>query len=317
MLGSVALKLRRAAVLEHGYSCLNAAVTVALHVKVFDGIVLATDSAVTHRVSVPPIMCFFVIHQVYNSADKLFHLHRELPVAAMFFGLGRYRAGKYLVAFQELSPAVDGSRPELPSALDIDNFTVEDVAKRASAMFAQAATDAGMTKWPDAPRGLGYVVAGISTDCDQAEVWSLRFEGATLEPEPEPVVKPNDYGYKAYAQPEPVNRLFKGYDEALRTALINSGVDKLGQTRTEAGRRSTRFSVSVELDPVQAGCPCRMLSSWPDYIVETTEGYARYRLGPDTVGGPVEVASISPHEGFKWIHRKHYYGPALNPGEQT
>jgi hypothetical protein len=49
------------------------------------------------------------------------------------------------------------------------------------------------------------------------------------------------------------------------------------------------------------------------YVVDTTVGYTRYVLGPDTVGGQVEVAGISRHEGFKWISRKHYYSPALNP----
>jgi hypothetical protein len=32
-----------------------------------------------------------------------------------------------------------------------------------------------------------------------------------------------------------------------------------------------------------------------------------------TVGGPVDVAFISKHEGFVWIKRKHYFKPDLNP----
>ena len=49
------------------------------------------------------------------------------------------------------------------------------------------------------------------------------------------------------------------------------------------------------------------------FFVETTSGFAHYSLGPDVVGGPVEVAGISRHEGFKWISRKHYYRQDLNP----
>lgn len=32
-----------------------------------------------------------------------------------------------------------------------------------------------------------------------------------------------------------------------------------------------------------------------------------------TVGGPVDIAFITKHEGFVWIKRKHYFDPALNP----
>lgn len=32
-----------------------------------------------------------------------------------------------------------------------------------------------------------------------------------------------------------------------------------------------------------------------------------------TVGGPIDVAFISKHEGFVWIKRKHYFDPHLNP----
>ncbi|MEV6559278.1 hypothetical protein AB0M22_26430 [Nocardia sp. NPDC051756] len=54
--------------------------TVAVWVKVFDGIVLSTDSATT--------LAHPLGEQVYNNADKIFNLHRALPVAAMTWGLG-------------------------------------------------------------------------------------------------------------------------------------------------------------------------------------------------------------------------------------
>jgi hypothetical protein len=37
-------------------------------------------------------------------------------------------------------------------------------------------------------------------------------------------------------------------------------------------------------------------------------------MGPDIVGGPIEVAGVNLHEGFKWINRKHYYSLELNQG---
>lgn len=34
-----------------------------------------------------------------------------------------------------------------------------------------------------------------------------------------------------------------------------------------------------------------------------------------TVGGELDVATVTKHEGFKWINRKHYYSRELNPLE--
>ena len=50
--------------------------TVAVAVKVFDGIVLAADSATTLQLPAGGA-------HVYNNASKVFHLHRKLPVGAM------------------------------------------------------------------------------------------------------------------------------------------------------------------------------------------------------------------------------------------
>jgi hypothetical protein len=49
-------------------------------IKVHDGLVLATDSAMTVQLQDGS-------HQVYNNADTIFNLHRRLPVAAMTWGL--------------------------------------------------------------------------------------------------------------------------------------------------------------------------------------------------------------------------------------
>lgn len=283
--------------------------TVALYVKVFDGIVLATDSATTLGATSPTGQ---PIQQVYNNADKIFHLHRQLPVAAMTWGQGVVGPASISSLSKSFRLRLMGRDPNFSQdELDITNFTVKDVAERASKMFAQAAKDAG---WNQFPNELGYLVVGISSNCDQAEAWLLEFSGTTLAPKPRQVLKDVDYGYRAYAQPDAVNRLFNGYDDRLRETLITAGTAQ-GLDRKQAEQQIDAALGAYKLDPVQPGMPLPDAIELARFMVETTEGYARFRLGADTVGGPVEVASISPHEGFKWINRKHYYSPALNPGE--
>jgi hypothetical protein len=297
------------------FSCDIDRVTVALYVKVFDGIVLATDSATT--LSRKGFLGIGKTDQVYNNADKIFHLHREIPIAAMTWGLGVVGPASISSLSKSFRLGLMGRDPGYADGpIDVTSYTVEDIAQRASRMFRQAANGAGLSKWPSE---LGYLVAGISSDRAQAESWLLRFTGKELEPQPELVLSENQYGFRAYAQPEAVNRLFNGYDDRLAEMMFMSAVQeaqKQGQPADVAKAQVEKVLAGFHLDPVQEGMPLPDAIALARFMVETTEGYARYRIGPDTVGGPVEVASISPHEGFKWISRKHYYSPALNPGEQ-
>jgi hypothetical protein len=48
-------------------------------------------------------------------------------------------------------------------------------------------------------------------------------------------------------------------------------------------------------------------------LVSLTALKRRVSLAVETVGGPIDVAFISKHDGFVWIRRKHYFKPELNP----
>jgi hypothetical protein len=51
------------------------------------------------------------------------------------------------------------------------------------------------------------------------------------------------------------------------------------------------------------------------WLVHVTMGYQRFNVlqQPKTVGGSIELAAITKHEGFRWIERRHFYSPHLNP----
>jgi hypothetical protein len=49
------------------------------------------------------------------------------------------------------------------------------------------------------------------------------------------------------------------------------------------------------------------------FLVETTKGFVRFATSRSkTVGGPIEVAAITKHEGFKWVQRKHFFPSEFN-----
>jgi hypothetical protein len=51
-------------------------------------------------------------------------------------------------------------------------------------------------------------------------------------------------------------------------------------------------------------------------LVDLCRMYYRFHEGAQIVGGPIEVAAITKHEGFKWIKRKYYYSRELNPARE-
>jgi hypothetical protein len=55
-------------------------------------------------------------------------------------------------------------------------------------------------------------------------------------------------------------------------------------------------------------CYCDLPKHIARGLVETTKGFIRFSITrKKTVGGPVEIAAITKHEGFKWVQRKHFF----------
>lgn len=62
-----------------------------------------------------------------------------------------------------------------------------------------------------------------------------------------------------------------------------------------------------------AGMPIADAIELARFMVETTIKFVGFNLQHETVGGPIEIATITKHEGFKWVQRKLFYTAAMNP----
>jgi hypothetical protein len=166
--------------------------TVAVLVKVFDGLVLATDSATTVSLSDGST-------QVYNSADKIFHLHRELPIAAMTWGLGQVGPASVSTVAKDLRDRLMGQAGTDFEGWKMikDAYTVEAVTKRLAEMFHTLLSQQGIDL-PD--KCLGTLVAGYSANASQPEAWLLYLDGKGDAPEPQLVAPPDSSGYITFAQ---------------------------------------------------------------------------------------------------------------------
>ncbi len=276
----------------------GAALTVAVLVKVFDGVVLATDSATTVELDAGGA-------QVYNTANKIFHLHRRFPIAAMTWGLGNIGAASISTLAKDLRRRFMGNDLEHTDWTLGETYSVRAVADRlVEMMFDElyAPTMAGTGVSP----ALGFLVAGFSANDRQSEAWLVIMDDFSVRPTPVLEVGQDASGWGAYATPFPAMRLFNGFDPRIREEL--------------RPQLSPDDFAKVELalenamgQPAYPAMPFGDAIALAKFLVEVTIGFSRYLLGPDTVGGPVDVAGISRHEGFRWISRKHYYPAELNP----
>lgn len=276
--------------------------TVAIVVKVFDGIALATDSAVTVMVDGQ--------QQVYNSASKIFHLHRDLPIAAMTWGLGSFGVVSSASLAKDLrTRLMGGSERHRDWTLDPASYTIREVSERlVDLMWREVFVKRFQHGPPASPAG--FLVAGYSAGRTSSEAWRVELVDANTEPVPELAIETETVGWLSFAQATPTERLWNGIDReflgALKERLTPAAFAEVGRIYEES---------KVMRAPTLGAMPLPDAIGLARFMVDLSSSYTHYLPGPDSVGGPVEVASVSRHEGFRWISRKHYYDLKLNPRE--
>lgn len=278
--------------------------TVAIVVKIWDGIALAADSATTLRLDDGS-------SQVYNSANKIFHLHRELPIGAMTWGLGSIGPASIATLTKDLRARLMGrDAAHKDWELDPDTYTVEGVANRlVEHLHGELFSQVFGTHNPP-PGGLGMLVAGYSAGEQSAEGWVVEISDPAVTPLPTLTIPRDGAGWVSFAQPAATQRLWFGVDQEL-VGQLEAALDPPEWQKIQPVIQAYANGTS----PVWAGMPLQDAINLAQFMVDATAGFTHFLLGPNTVGGPTEVASISRHEGFKWIHRKHYYDPSINPRE--
>lgn len=278
--------------------------TVCVAVKVHDCIVFAADSASTlSRTGTDGVS---QVLNVYNNADKVFNLHRDLPLVAMTCGMGH-------IGDRSISNLAKEMRFELSkgdNSIAADSYTVKSVVDRAHEFIARRYHDA-----IGAPRNGDYLefwVGGYGSSNKHGEIWKIVIsDGVTLAPSQ---VNAADDGQGIFwgGQGQAISRLLLGIDPAFVDALKQAGVDK-----TVASTLFTAASNRMETPVLHATMPTIDAIRLADFLVDTTKSYFSFAFGSDIVGGATDIATVTKWEGFKWIRRKHYYSAELNPKDHN
>ncbi len=279
--------------------------TVCVGVAVNDCLVFAADSAAT-LIATNPQTGESVVSNVYQHGDKVFNLYKGLPVCAMVCGMGNIGTSSIGTVAKELRRRMTAGRDDWK--LDPENYTVDKVVQKAKRLLFDEMYSA-LSPPPAAPHSLEFWVGGYSSNFDAGhEVWKISIINGSCSVEQ--LLSAGNTDLFVSGQPGPITRLVAGFDYTLQEHLVGAGIEV---TQAEALVNLLRTKMLAPL--VHPTMPVRDAIDLADFLVETTKRFFRFLPGADLVGGDTDIAVVTKYEGFKWIRRKHFYSPALNPLE--
>jgi hypothetical protein len=280
-------------------------VTIAISLKVNDGLVLAADSAST---LMGRQNSEIVAVNVYNSALKIFNLIKGVPVGAITWGSGSIGTASISTLMKDLRKRLSGEDPKYNAwKVDSETYEVLDIGNKLKEFIFDELYVPAFKDWPEKP-DLGFIVAGYSSGESMAEEYRIDIQNGQVSPLI-PLRKKEDSGITWNGQPEAITRLILGISNLLPNVLV----EKFNYKQEDATAVFTTLQQLLAVPLVQSAMPIQDAIDLAEFLVDVAIKFSRFSPGATTVGPPIEIAAITKHEGFKWIKRKHFYSHTLNP----
>ena len=274
--------------------------TVCVAIK-DDCIVFAADSA-SSLVATPEPGVSSVVN-IWRHGIKVFNLHKA--IVAMTAGMGHFGPASISNLAKDLRISLSSAKAGNP--LD-ENYTIEEVAKRACEFFESKYR--GIIPPPANPHLFEFWIGGYGSVVNRGEIWKLLIhDGNILEPQQVAMAEDDDKVVWG-GQPQAINRLLIGFDGNLGALLAENGLPE-GEAQSLVDKLLQRTATPL----VHSSMPVYDAINLADFLVDVTKRYFAFLPGADVVGGDTDIATVTKHEGFKWIKRKHYYPAELNPKE--
>jgi hypothetical protein len=273
--------------------------TIAISLKVNDGVILASDSAATIWAQAADGQTLGIVNFYYN-ADKIFNICKGFPIGAITWGSGS-------IGSSSISTLVKDFRKEITKEkLCEGQYKLEEVARRFVKFIYDDHYNTAFMNWKKKP-DIGFIIAGYGASVDYVEEWLIEVTDGKLKG-PERIRGENETGITWSGEPEAITRLYLGHGSILPDVLLESGIEpnKVSEIMHKVGEK---LRIPMVLPPL----PIQDAIDLAEFLVGTTINFSKFSPGPTSVGGPVDIAVITKHEGFKWIKRKHYYNNELNP----
>jgi hypothetical protein len=279
--------------------------TVCVAVKVHDCIVFTADSATS--LTGVDAQGNHVVVNIYDHANKVFNLHKGLPIAAMTSGIGNFGTSSISTISKDLRVLLSGDDDGSDYFIDRNEYTIEEVARKARKYLFEDR----FAKLEEPPTGtFQYWIGGYSAGQDLGEIWKIQIQDGSC-PDPVCEAPPSAASMISWGgQTEAINRVLLGYGQGLPEALLSAGLP-----REDLDACLRHVAARTQAGLANPAMPTRDAIDLAMFLAETQKQFVRFSIGSNTVGGELDVATVTKHEGFKWIKRKHYYSRDLNPLE--
>ncbi len=254
--------------------------TIAICVRVGDGVVLAADSVTAMKAGQG-------IGQIFDGARKLLRPQLDVPVGLVTFGQGTIEgqsiAGLAITLRERLS--LEGQW-----ALNPEAYTVDEVAQRVRDFYAeriQLAVNHGND--PHSP--VGFLVAGYSSGSEVPECWEIELTHQGVSKFSQ--IDPNEESSLCYRGfTDALDRLTKG---AARP--ISIWLDGLGAAKELLLQQSKLTLVRPEMPVAEA-------IKLADWLSGIAIGAMHFAPGAEIIGGSVDLARITRDDGFVWVRQQ-------------
>jgi len=276
-------------------------VTICVGIQVNECLVFAADSAVTLYYGFDADKREII--NVLPHGNKVYNLHRELPICAMTCGLGNIGATSISTLAKDFRIALMKGEHYL---LDPANYTIEEVAIKARRFLFEER----YASLPEKPTSdMSFYVGGYSAGAGSPERWLVKIDGATqTSPAPECIGSQGAPGVTWGGQPEAIYRVLMGVGMGHEQVLKAAGFDDATVTKI-----SQALLTNMQAPMIHPAMPVQDVIDLAEFLVDVTKRFVRFLPGADTVGGDIDIAVVTKHEGFKWVRRKHYFTRGLNP----
>lgn len=266
--------------------------TIAIALKVGDGIILGADSAST-------LSAAGGVANVYFNAEKLINLVKGKPIGLLTYGLGGLDGRSVSALAKDLREEL--SRTTGNIIIDLTTYTIEDIANHVKRFFFDERYVPEFAQRPD-KQAMGFLVAGFSAGATQAEIWAVEIDNFGNCSGAQRLCDQGSSGLIWKGQPEALNRLVNGWSIDAYQRLLQAGM----QPQDALNLLQSSSPIAPPAMPVQDAIEL------VEYLINVTVGYVRFIPGPPTVAPPIDIAAITRHEDFKWVKRKHYYSSEFN-----
>jgi hypothetical protein len=276
-------------------------VTVAITLKVHDGLVLAADSAQTLADQGGGVM------NVYNHANKIANMRKGLPIGLISWGAGSIGNASIATVAKDLRRRFDGHDPDHRDwKLEPESYALKEVAEKTRTYLYDELYRAAFGGWENKP-DLGFVVAGYSAGAPLGEAYHVVVRNGGCG-QPQGLMEGEECGVYWDGQPDPITRLIRGAGSELATVLG----ENLGVPAEQVAPAAQAIYDALNWPVVWPSMPIQDAIDLAEFLVAVTINFYRFGPGAPTVGGAIESAAITKHEGFKWVKRKHYFSHEFN-----